>query len=213
MNETNDKGCHEYRNGAPPDSLPGKNQGVTPDGASHGFPPSESKPLTPRQQNFQRCHTTVMAHVRDGKLAAADALEEIRSQKLFEPEYANFPDYCEKNGIDTKWAYALASFARKRKILADSGITPLPTGEGQTRWLGRSEQAANVVSLWKRAIQPDGTVTGASIDAAYQAYQKEKVLSGKSNARGQGASQENAKIARSGGLLELFVVSVTRRTY
>ena len=71
------------------------------------------------------------------------------------------------------YAYAIASFARKRKILLDAGITSLPTCEGQTRWL-RSEKAGDIVTLWKRAIQPDGRVTGASVKAAYHVYCKEK---------------------------------------
>ena len=136
--------------------------------ASEGGLAESDTPILLREQAFRNCHEAILRHM-DGQLAAAKAIEEMRSQGLFFPKFRTFNAYCEYAGISPTYAYALAAYARAYKILEDAGMTPLPDREGQTRPL-KSAKTEDIILIWERARLPDGSVTGPSVKAAYDEH-------------------------------------------
>lgn len=112
---------------------------------------------------YEQLKHTVKTWVQD-RFAVADALKEIRDEKLYQKDYATFEECCEAEfGLKHSQAYGLIAASNLKESLPPQLRTSLKN-EGQARALAEVKESSRPAVL--KRVAKSGTVTAKAITEA-----------------------------------------------
>jgi hypothetical protein len=159
----------EQRSGSatlPNDAGPGNGE---PAGSAH--PPSapseesaESRLTAEKRERYVQCKSKI----KEGLLQAAQALEEVRNDRLYREEYPSFEEFARSEyGLGKAQAYRTISGAKiVRELSSSGGFEYLPQKESHTRELLKLRKPEERAKAWREACDKHGAaVTAVEISA------------------------------------------------